>query len=480
MHEVSNERTLAHWQALQRLPDAAQNELTNRFVHEQPMLVSVTMPLMGGVETGPDGQQRVRELEDPKLDAFLRVASVGAVMSEVLCRETGRPLRQLEEAEVLAITEDCGERLKQLEASPEGKSPAEQNYFITCAQRHLLVGATLALAGESRKARPDLPRTLWSLRIFAEGLHRACGAEPATTPRGWDAERVRFALSVQGDPLRGEALAAADALREELAPMILAELESWAADPQAALEEDGSFGTHGMYLLAKWRAEEAWPVFRKLFSLPSQVNYALLGDLITEHGSILLAMVGGGRCEELRAMVEDESLCRFCRGACLDALTCLVAWGERTREEHVAYLRELLTGRLPAGAQNKPVFGAVVSVACDLEAEELRPAVERAFARGWVDKSVVDLDYYNDCLSDAVADSWPSFCNRHRVITDIAAVTKWLDQRPDGEPREEFDNDPDLFPELAAPGPLIAPPKVGRNEPCPCGSGKKFKKCCGK
>jgi preprotein translocase subunit SecA len=22
-------------------------------------------------------------------------------------------------------------------------------------------------------------------------------------------------------------------------------------------------------------------------------------------------------------------------------------------------------------------------------------------------------------------------------------------------------------------------PRVGRNEPCPCGSGKKFKKCCG-
>ena len=22
-------------------------------------------------------------------------------------------------------------------------------------------------------------------------------------------------------------------------------------------------------------------------------------------------------------------------------------------------------------------------------------------------------------------------------------------------------------------------PKVGRNDPCPCGSGKKYKKCCG-
>jgi hypothetical protein len=33
-------------------------------------------------------------------------------------------------------------------------------------------------------------------------------------------------------------------------------------------------------------------------------------------------------------------------------------------------------------------------------------------------------------------------------------------------------------------GPLQQPfvreaPKVGRNDPCPCGSGKKFKKCCG-
>jgi SEC-C motif-containing protein len=27
--------------------------------------------------------------------------------------------------------------------------------------------------------------------------------------------------------------------------------------------------------------------------------------------------------------------------------------------------------------------------------------------------------------------------------------------------------------------PQAAAPKVGRNDPCPCGSGKKYKKCCG-
>jgi SWIM/SEC-C metal-binding protein len=30
------------------------------------------------------------------------------------------------------------------------------------------------------------------------------------------------------------------------------------------------------------------------------------------------------------------------------------------------------------------------------------------------------------------------------------------------------------------PAPQVAEKKVGRNDPCPCGSGKKYKKCCGK
>ncbi len=39
-------------------------------------------------------------------------------------------------------------------------------------------------------------------------------------------------------------------------------------------------------------------------------------------------------------------------------------------------------------------------------------------------------------------------------------------------------------PEPGAPDKAIDPiknlqPKVGRNDPCPCGSGKKYKKCCG-
>jgi len=42
-------------------------------------------------------------------------------------------------------------------------------------------------------------------------------------------------------------------------------------------------------------------------------------------------------------------------------------------------------------------------------------------------------------------------------------------------------DNPDRFETSRPPIPFVRPaPKVGRNEPCPCGSGRKFKKCCGK
>ncbi|MBE3587911.1 MAG: HEAT repeat domain-containing protein [Thermoanaerobacteraceae bacterium] len=49
---------------------------------------------------------------------------------------------------------------------------------------------------------------------------------------------------------------------------------------------------------------------------------------------------------------------------------------------------------------------------------------------------------------------------------------------PDYEPDDD-EEDEDLFPD-EKPEPIRRGPKIGRNQPCPCGSGKKYKHCCGK
>ena len=38
----------------------------------------------------------------------------------------------------------------------------------------------------------------------------------------------------------------------------------------------------------------------------------------------------------------------------------------------------------------------------------------------------------------------------------------------------------ELYVEQKKSGTVVKGPKIGRNDPCPCGSGKKYKHCCGK
>ncbi len=57
------------------------------------------------------------------------------------------------------------------------------------------------------------------------------------------------------------------------------------------------------------------------------------------------------------------------------------------------------------------------------------------------------------------------FCNHHEVSTFVKESDGWKFE--DGE--------------LVGETPIVREePKIGRNDPCPCGSGKKFKKCCGR
>ena len=45
--------------------------------------------------------------------------------------------------------------------------------------------------------------------------------------------------------------------------------------------------------------------------------------------------------------------------------------------------------------------------------------------------------------------------------------------------KDDVEAEKKLIKETEQVEPLQADAKVGRNDPCPCGSGKKYKKCCG-
>ncbi|NMD33239.1 MAG: hypothetical protein GYA84_04555 [Firmicutes bacterium] len=67
---------------------------------------------------------------------------------------------------------------------------------------------------------------------------------------------------------------------------------------------------------------------------------------------------------------------------------------------------------------------------------------------------------------------------RRAVAGPVAAIRPRLDVGNGGAERERRESPQDE----TAPAkrqPITVAKKVGRNQPCPCGSGKKYKKCCG-
>ena len=62
----------------------------------------------------------------------------------------------------------------------------------------------------------------------------------------------------------------------------------------------------------------------------------------------------------------------------------------------------------------------------------------------------------------------------------VQAKADWLYGLPQWDAFFDKDRQKELIREQRAANTIIKPKKIGRNDPCPCGSGKKYKYCCGK
>lgn len=198
----------------------------------------------------------------------------------------------------------------------------------------------------------------------------------------------------------------------------------------------------------------------------------------------ILAGVFDGDVDAIKEIIENKRLYCFTRISALRVLTILVLDGKLQREYVMDYFRTLLK---EAKNEDEDVIGAIVSECCDLYPKEAMEEIKAAFKKGIVALDYIDLDYVKSVLKmpldevieqskknwhctmiDDIVYEFDDFC----CFNDIDNVLEELGY--DDETNYDFNNSWD---ELK---PIAKSTKVGRNDPCPCGSGKKYKKCCGK
>ncbi len=185
----------------------------------------------------------------------------------------------------------------------------------------------------------------------------------------------------------------------------------------------------------------------------------------------------------------------------------MVAMGEHRRQEAVDYFRDLMRGRLPGGADEEDiaVWDTLVSAATDLYPQELYPEIKDAFQEeliSWFFVNIEDVDLVLKQGQEAVL---AELAGKYPPITDtVFEMASWAcfedDYRERKEhweraaarrllPRSNPSKSPLATTSPSSPGQrgyraagsiIREGPKPGRNDPCSCGSGKKYKKCCGK
>ena len=210
----------------------------------------------------------------------------------------------------------------------------------------------------------------------------------------------------------------------------------------------------------------------------------ILGDAITWTLSRLLISLFDGDADTLRAVVEAADVDEFVRGAAITAVAYLTRIGRIPEADTRAWLRGLLPVMRPQEV-NDVWHGWVESVSA-LGLAEFIPDVRRVFERGLIDTAwFTYADFEADLkLTLDDPDRMAGFAENY-----LAPVTSAIDELVKldsfAEP-EEVDEGWDAI-EASSParkgwswgGGDVNPWRhVGRNDPCPCGSGRKFKKCC--
>ncbi len=264
-----------------------------------------------------------------------------------------------------------------------------------------------------------------------------------------------------------EALASADALRATLAPRLIDALARGIELGEDASDEEAQLLTHALYLLAKWRETRAYPLVLRWLALPVETTDMLTGDVLTQDGARILAAVFDGDVAPIRALVLNRDADAFSRDVAIGALALLAAWGEVPRQTIVSELLSLAAEELER--EPSVVWGALAVRCADIEALEVFPELRRACDEGLIDPMEIDPSEWEAVEAGPPGRALAETRDREPPIVDVAEATAWWGDYYLASERVISDGSE----------PYLAPPKVGRNDPCPCGSGKKYKKCCG-
>jgi Protein of unknown function (DUF1186)/SEC-C motif len=301
-----------------------------------------------------------------------------------------------------------------------------------------------------------------------------------------DAAELIARLAFQ-DKLPIDTIRAASAEREAAAPIFVNAIEQFVRPGGDRSAKDSLFFI--FHLLGDWREKSAYRPLARLLRCPCDDVDEILGGAITETTHRVMAAVFDGDPGPLYEIILDPQADEYIRSRMLEAMAMATLRGEMPRAEAARFLRACYSQIEPQ--DECWVWHGWQSAIAFLGLAELKPLVEEALARGFICDGWLELKDFEEDLQLAVddPDAIPQVLDEEYSLfgDTIEELSTWYCFRPK-ETRREFrpmeikrEERETIRPSnvLWEAGTAVNRYRnVGRNDPCPCGSGRKFKKCC--
>lgn len=283
------------------------------------------------------------------------------------------------------------------------------------------------------------------------------------------------------DAFPSEAMAAAGANRDAMIPVFLDQIDRLLSDePGSFNDADVSAFLFVYFLLGEWRDARAYRPLAALLRQDPDFVDMLIGDAVTEGTARVIAGVCDGDLQPIFTVIEDSAADEFVRGQMIDALVIIAD----TRPDKLPEV-EAFFDHFPEADFEKPdvLWESWAFAAADLGLAHLEPIVREAYENQRISPLSSNFDHFKRALKDALETGrshWFHNSRDTRLIESAAEeLSRWYsfsEKARESEARQrDAVNDLSLFLHDTF---ERAEPKVGRNDPCPCGSGRKFKKCC--
>lgn len=293
-----------------------------------------------------------------------------------------------------------------------------------------------------------------------------------------DAQQILDALDVQ-EGLPVEAIRAAQADPQAVIPIFLQKIEAFTSSGHSQMESMALF--FAFHLLGEWREKRAYRPLAELLRLPGDALEPALGDVKAATAHRVMAAVFDGDPGPLHEIIRTADADEYVRARMIHAIVMRTMSGDIDRAQTAGFLRDCYDLLEPK--QNCYVWSGWLDAVSWLGLSELEPQAREAFARGsihpgWLTIKDFELDLQHAIDHPGAAPLVPDHDDLTPFGETIAELEKWDGFKP-RKPKSSIDapRKPQLAHQFGIPthNPFR---DVGRNDPCPCGSGKKFKKCC--